>query len=63
MLCKKKHEGKVRNTIGGKQHPMFLLIRICFFSWTVFLFLPRRVMTEDVNAGGKETFKDQKKRT
>jgi len=40
MLCQKKHEGKVRNTIGGKQHPVFLFIRICFFSWTVFLFLP-----------------------
>ena len=40
MVCQKKHEGKVRNTIGGKQHPVFLFIRIYFFSWTVFLFLP-----------------------
>jgi len=40
MLCQKKHEGKVRNTIGGKQHPVFLFIRICFFSWTVFVLLP-----------------------
>jgi len=40
LLCQKKHEGKVRNMIGGKQHPLFLFIRICFFSWTVFLFLP-----------------------
>ena len=40
MLCQKKHEGKVRNTIGGKQHSVFLFIRICFFSWTVFVLLP-----------------------